>query len=207
MNGRTMTKGLAVADSLAVAAVSLMYVAFEALHVAKRWSFLTVGIAVAIYAAILIRRRTDSWADLGFRVDNLRSALIPFGGVTLVLSICLIAWAAATGQTRWSREMFLLLALYPVWALIQQAVFQGLLHRRLMLVIGSPSVQILAVASAFAMVHVGNARLVCLTFLAGTIWSLLYRRWPNLWLLAASHTILAALAYPLVLGDQPLSRL
>lgn len=32
------------------------------------------------------------------------------------------------------------------------------------------------------------------------------RRWPNLWLLAGSHTILAALAYPLVLGDAPLSR-
>ena len=52
-----------------------------------------------------------------------------------------------------------------------------------------------------------ECRLLALTFLAGIMWSLLYRRWPNLWLLAGSHSILAALAYPLLLGDAPLSRL
>jgi hypothetical protein len=198
---------MAIADLLAVAAISVTYVAFEALHVAKRWSFLTVGIAVAFYAAILIRRRTDSWADLGFRVDNLRSALIPFGGMTLVLALCLVAWAAATGKARWNPEIFILLALYPVWALIQQAVFQGLLHRRLMILFRSAAVQVLCASAAFAMVHIGNFSLALMTFVAGILWSLLYRKWPNLWLLAASHTILAGLVYPLVLGDRPLLRL
>jgi hypothetical protein len=159
-----MTKGTAAADSLAVAALSVVYVAFEVLHVAKRWSFLTVGIAAALYAEVLIRRRTDSWVDLGFRVDNLRSALIPFGGVTLVLAIGLVAWAVATARARWNRDMFILLALYPVWALIQQAVFQGLFHRRLMILVRFPAVQILGTASAFAMVHAGNVRLVLMTF-------------------------------------------
>lgn len=55
--------------------------------------------------------------------------------------------------------------------------------------------------------HVGNVALVGLTFAAGLAWSAAYRRWPNVWLLAASHTVLAALAYPLVLGDAPLARL
>ena len=49
--------------------------------------------------------------------------------------------------------------------------------------------------------------MVALTFVGGIMWFILYRRWLNLWLLAGSQTILAALAYPLVLGDAPLSRL
>lgn len=71
----------------------------------------------------------------------------------------------------------------------------------------APALQVLVTAAAFASVHIGNSTLVALTFVAGLMWSLLYRRWSNLWLLAGSQTILAALAYPLVLGDAPLSRI
>jgi membrane protease YdiL (CAAX protease family) len=76
-----------------------------------------------------------------------------------------------------------------------------------MVLLPSPTLQVLGTAGAYACVHVGTPTLVALTFVAGVMWSLLYRRWPNLWLIAGSHTILAALAYPLVLGDVPLSRL
>jgi membrane protease YdiL (CAAX protease family) len=89
---------------------------------------------------------------------------------------------------------------------VQQLGFQGLFHRGLVVLVPSPVVQVLLSAGAFALVHFGNPALLVLTFLAGVMWSLLYRRWPNLWLIAGSHTVLAALAYPLVLGDVPLSR-
>lgn len=201
-----MTKRIAIIDVCAVCGASLMYVALEALHVPKRWSFLAIGSAVALYAVILVRRGADSWRDLGFRADNLRPALLPFGGATFAAGISIVAWAVFTGRAHWDREVLILIALYPPWAIVQQAVFQGVLHRRLMVLLRSRALQILITASAFAAVHAGNIRLVGMTFSAGVLWSLLYRKWPNVWLLAASHTILAALAYPLVLGDAPLSR-
>ena len=90
---------------------------------------------------------------------------------------------------------------------MQQLGFQGLLHRALMVLLPSPVLQVLGSAVAFACVHIENLTLFGLTLMAGVMWSLLYRRWPNLWLIAGSHSVLAALVYPLVLGEAPLSRL
>jgi hypothetical protein len=206
-DARDTQKRIAIVDVSVVGGVSFMYVTLEALHVAKRWSFLAVGIALVVYALSVVHRRSDSWTDLGFRTDNLRAALLPFSTATLAAGLCIAVWAAVHGRAHWGREVFILLALYPAWAVAQQVAFQGLLHRRLTVLLRSSMLQVLITASAFAAVHFGNPTLVALTFAAGVLWSLLYRRWPNVWLLGASHSILAALAYPLVLGDTPLSRL
>ncbi len=198
---------VAVIDVAAVGGTSLVYVALEALDVPKRWSFIVVGIALAIYAIFLFCRRTHSLHAMGFRKDNLSAGLFPVGACTVVAAVGLVVWAVVRGRAVWGQEVLVLLALYPVWAVVQQLGFQGLLHRGLMVLVPSPILQVLGSATAFACVHWGNPTLFGLTFLAGVTWSLLYRRWPNLWLIAGSHTILAALAYPLVLGDVPLSRL
>jgi len=197
----------AIIDIAVVAGVCLAYVLLESLHVPKRWSFLAMGLALALYAVYLARRRTDSWRELGFRADNLRSGLLPTAAVTAVGAAALLGVGLWEKRTAWGPEALLLLALYPVWAIAQQLAFQGILHRRLMLLVRPPLIQVLVTAAAFASVHFGNRVLTGLTFTAGLVWSALYRRWPNLWLLAASHSILAALAYPLVLADAPLSRL
>ncbi len=197
---------IAVIDVAAVGGVSLVYVILETLDVAKRWSFAVAGLALGIYAIFLFRRRTHSLRDMGFRRDNLASALVPVGAFTIAAGIGLLVWGVTRGQTGWGKELLLLLVLYPVWALVQQLGFQGLFHRGLMVLVPSPVVQVLGTAAAFACVHWGNPALFGLTFVAGVAWSLLYRRWPNLWLLTGSHTVLAALAYPLVLGDNPLPR-
>jgi uncharacterized membrane protein len=184
-----------------------MYLGLELLKIPKRWSFLVAGMALAAYLTYLMLRRTHSWRDLGFRRDNLAASLLPIGVCTLVVGAGLVGFAAVQGRLVWRPAVLVLLALYPLWALAQQFAFQGLLHRGLKVLIHSPSLQVLITAAAFASVHVGNPTLVVLTFSAGIMWSLLYRRWPNLWLLAGSHSVLAALAYPLVLGDAPLTRL
>ena len=197
---------VAIIDVAVVGGMSLVYVALEALDVAKRWSFTVVGLALTIYAVFLVRRRTHSLYALGFRRDNLMSGLVPVGISTVAAGVGLVAWAIAHGGALWGKEVLILLALYPIWAIVQQLGFQGLFHRGLMALVPSPSLQVLGTAAAFACVHWGNPTLFGLTFIAGVGWSVLYRRWPNLWLLAGSHTVLAALAYPLVLGDIPLSR-
>lgn len=205
MDSRTLRR-IAIIDVAVVSGMALAYVTLEALDVSKRWSFTAVGLALVVYAIFLARRRLHSLRDLGFRTDNLLAGLIPVGIGTVVAGAGLVAWAVVRGDAVWGQEVLLLLALYPVWAIVQQLGFQGLLHRGLMVLLPSPALRVLGTAAAFASVHVGNHTLLALTFVAGVMWSLLYRRWPNLWLIAGSHTVLAALAYPLVLGDAPLAR-
>lgn len=202
-----MSKRIAIIDVAVVGGAALLYVALEGLDIPKRWSFVTIGLALALYAIYLARGRVHAWRELGFRGDNLAASAVPVGICTLLAAGGLVLWAATHGTVMWNRDVLVLLALYPAWAVVQQLAFQGLLHRGLMVLVPSPAVQVLVVAAAFASVHAGNPTLAGLTFVAGICWSLLYRRWPNLWVLAASHTVLAALAYPLVLADAPLSRL
>jgi len=200
------SRHIAIGDVTLVLAVSLLYLGFELLRIPKRWSFLLAGLALGGYVAYLVSRRAHSWRDLGFRRDNLTAGLLPVGVCTFLVGAALVGFAAMQGRIIWQPAVLVLLVLYPLWALAQQFAFQGLLHRGLSVLIPSSTLQVLITAAAFAIVHVGNPALFLLTFLAGIMWSLLYRRWPNLWLLAGSHSVLAALAYPLVLGDAPLSR-
>jgi hypothetical protein len=50
-----------------------------------------------------------------------------------------------------------------------------------------------------------NEALVALTAVAGTGWSILHLRWPNVLALGLSHGVLAALTYPLLLEGDPLA--
>jgi membrane protease YdiL (CAAX protease family) len=198
---------IALFDVALILGTAGVYVALEALSVPKRWSFAFMGIALLAYGLHVWRRGTDSWFGLGFRTDNLRAALVPIGTFTLIAAAGEVAFALAHGRSLWRSDLAFLLLLYPVWGIVQQAVFQGLLHRRLMVLIRLPFLQVFVTALAFAAVHAGNPVLLLLTFPAGLAWSALFRRWPNLWLLGLSHAFLAALTYPLVLGAAPLSRL
>ncbi|MBL9088594.1 MAG: CPBP family intramembrane metalloprotease [Planctomycetia bacterium] len=193
-------------DACVVAGASAAYVAAEALGVAKRYTYVAIGAAALVYVAYLVRRRPHTAHDLGFRRDTPRTGVRAVAVGTLGAALALVAWGLARGEAPWDGRVAWLLLLYPPFAAVQQAAFQGLLHRALRVLVGRPWGEVVGTAAAFAAVHVGNAALVGLTFAAGLAWSAAYRRWPNVWLLAASHTVLAALAYPLVLGDAPLAR-
>jgi hypothetical protein len=200
------TRRIAIIDVALVAGISVLYLTLELLHVPKRWSFLASGLVLGAYIFYVVVRRPHAWHELGFRRDNLAAGLVPVGLCTLLVGAGLVAVAAGQGRPLWQPTMLVLLALYPVWALAQQFAFQGLLHRGLSVLVRVPALQVLLTAAAFASVHFGNVTLLALTFAAGIMWSVLYRRWPNLWLLAGSHSVLAALVYPLLLHDAPLSR-
>lgn len=201
-----MPRKTAYFDVACVIGISLLYVGFEVGLVPKRWSYLAVAVFFAAFLAHVARRGADSWRELGFRLDNIFPSIKAVGLFTLIAGGAIIVWAVVEGRATWSRQVAILLTLYPPWAIVQQLACQGMLHRNLMVLLPSRTLQVLITSSAFAGIHVGNAPLVLLTFLAGVSWSLLYRRYPNLWILGASHTVLAALVYPLVLGDDPLSR-
>jgi len=203
LRGRHETRS----DLLFTAVLLAGYAAVELAGLPRRWPLVGLALALLLYGGLVVARRPRGWHELGLRADNLGRCAAPIGTVTALGALGILAWAAATGRSPWRADLAILLPLYPLYGVAQQTVFQGLLHRRLLGLLRSRPLAAVLTTLAFALVHLGDARLLVLAAVAGAAWSLLYQRWPHLWLLGLSHGILAALAYPLLLGDAPLGRL
>lgn len=204
--GATLTKRQALFDLALTLLLAAMYVLAENLSLPKRWILPALALVVAGFAILVSRRGNEALSDLGFSKCHLRQSALETTLFTLAASASILTYAVLTGSRVWMSSMALLLPIYPLYGLVQQGIFQGIVHRRLRLLLGKPWLCILLTSLAFALVHVGNSALVALTFVAGLFWSWIYARHPNLWPLGISHGFLAALTYPMVLGDNPLQR-
>lgn len=174
--------------------------------VAKLWSFAFMAVVMLLFVLVIVRRG-EGWREHGFRLDDLRASARAVGIGTAVGIVGLLLWAHFSGRALWQPGIAVLLPLYLPFGLFQAAVFQGVLHRRLQQLLPAPWQAVALTTAVFTLVHVGYGGLMALTAIAGLGWSLAYRRWPNVWSIGVSHAVLAALAYPLVLGDDPLARL
>lgn len=204
--GAILTRRQGLFDLVLTLLLAATYVVAENLSLPKRWILPAITLAMAGFALHVSRRGNETLADLGFTRSQLRRASLETALFTIAAAAGILTYAALTGSRPWLSSMALLLPIYPLYGLAQQAIFQGIIHRRLLLLLGKPWLCILLTSLAFALVHLGNSTLVALTFVAGFFWSWIYARHPNLWPLGISHGILAALTYPLVLGDNPLQR-
>jgi membrane protease YdiL (CAAX protease family) len=202
-----VTRKTAVRELIAVALAGAGYVVAELCQVPKRWILIGVGGALALYGLILWRRNQETWRDFGLRRDTFLDSAAAAGIWTLLAGVGIVVWARWREVSLWQPELIFLLPLYPVYGIAQQAVFQGVVHRRLRVVTGSRWMSILGTAVGFGAVHAGNWRLAGLAFAAGFVWSWIFSWRPNVWTLGLSHGFLAALVYPLVLGDNPLARI
>ena len=96
-------------------------------------------------------------------------------------------------------------ALYLPWALLQQFIFQFYLFPRWLRLVPVP-VAVALTALAFAAVHFPRWPVMLVTFVAGTVWALLYYRYRRLLPLAASHAVLGAALHYWVFGNDLLER-
>ena len=128
-------------------------------------------------------------SDLGFRLDNLRPALKD-------ASIFVLPLVALMGVHGWWTGYWNVKALgverfigLLAWGLFQEYLLQGYIHRRLIPIVRRPPVRELLVGLIFAAMHIPNPVLVPVTFASGFTFAILYRRHPNLWVLALCHAV------------------
>ncbi|MDD5522309.1 MAG: CPBP family intramembrane metalloprotease [Kiritimatiellae bacterium] len=98
---------------------------------------------------------------------------------------------------------WLVMALYPVWGLGQQFALQALITRNLRTFVPGLWSRILTASVIFSVAHFPNYWLMVLTLIAGVAFSWIYEKYRNLWAIGIVHGFLGALAYYLVLGDDP----
>jgi len=145
-----------------------------------------VGLSIT-FATHIIHRETPE--AIGLRLDNLPAALADAAVPTLPLVAVFVGYGLFRGE--WSTEVldaerFLRLL---SWGFLQQYLLQGFIHRRLNVLLDSNAARELAVAGIFALLHLPNPILVPVTFLAGYVFAVLYRRHPNLAVLALCHAV------------------
>ena len=197
---KTPSRKQAALDILVVAGCSLMYIAASLLGVPILWIIRLVVGVVGLYIIGVLRIRDDRWRDYGVRVDNLWAAGWRVGIWTALSALSIGVLSRALGTQLDGNEWFLALFLYPFWGLVQQFVFQGILHRALLVWIWNRNRACLVNSLIFAGVHIADLRVVGLTLVAGCCWSWFYQRWPNVWVLGISHGLLGGLAYRLLLN-------
>jgi hypothetical protein len=200
------TRREAAADVAVVVGLSGAYVAAALAGAPHGLVIPAVAGALLAYAGLVLARRGESPRDFGLAAPDMRRAR-PALAFTAIAAAALVLVGLATGRDLWRQEMAVLLPLYPLWGVVQQLIFQGVLHRRLATLLGPGWLPALLTAVFFAAVHAGDAKLVGLTLVAGVAWSFLFQLYPNVWILGLSHGILAALAYPLAVGKNPLLEL
>ncbi len=145
-----------------------------------------VSAAVLALAIASARIRGEGFREIGVRLDNLAPAL---RDAALVTAIPVVSLLAAGGGLPW----------LVLWGFLQQLVLQGFVHRRMNEAIRGDVAREVLTAAVFAACHLPNWRLMIATFIGGWIWSVLYRRHPNLLALAVAHAVSSA-AVSIALG-------
>ncbi len=200
-----ISRNEAVVDLSVVGVCSALYIGVSSFSLPIIPVIVVIVAILVAYDRLLLRHRNETPRDMGFRIDNWREAalwiLLPMLGLVVVIVVRAVTLGYVFPPALW-----LLLPLYPLWGLTQQFIFQGIVLRRLLILIDHRWIAIVLTAVWFSLVHLPDWRICLLTLAAGLYWSWVFLKCPNMWALGLSHGILAAVTYPLVLGENPVER-
>lgn len=155
-----------------------------------------VPVLLALYLGIGVSshiRRGETLANIGFRfhdvVPALRQALLFVGPLVLVVTAIGLALGTLRPpqwDARWTD-----VARWTAWVLLQEYGLLSFYYRRQGEILSGKWPPILAAAACFALFHLPNPFLTPVSFFAGVLSCWLYRRVPNVPVLALMHAILS----------------
>lgn len=153
-------------------------------------------LAVFILYSVL---RNHGFRELGFRADNLKNSLLWNLIFCMAGSICLYATYKA-GILR-AKNDHLLPYIYVAYILIlspvQEVVFRGILFAEMKRIRIMDHRLVLFISTlSFCFLHIiyRHPPMLIITFVSGLVWGLIYTKWPNIWGVSLSHSLLGALA-------------
>jgi hypothetical protein len=193
-------------EIVAVVATALLHPVFaDVLH--QRAAF--IGLALGgwtVYLGVWVGRERGTLKQMGLRREGVAPAFLAASLVAAaaLVTMGVIAQARQALVFRW--QMLLLLGLYPVWAMMQQLLVQGVFVRTVVAMgtgVWPKLVATVLAAFLFGAVHLPDMRLAAATCLLGAVFTLIYLRWRNLWPLGLYHGWLGVFFYYWVLGRDP----
>lgn len=143
----------------------------------------------------------------GFRKDNFKSQfllLLPYAALCAVL---FILFALYKGNNILNWHIIPVFILYPIWGIIQQLLVVGLVAGNLqdLKKYSIPKyIIVCSTAVLFGAIHYPSTMLMAATFVMAIVYTLLYLKEKNIWVLGIYHGSLGALFYFLVLGKDPI---
>ena len=148
-----------------------------------------------------------NFEDIGFRLDNWYGSFKILVIFTLItMPILYIVWQYFFPVNNYFYKEYSFwekLVTYPLGMLCQQYIFLAFFFRRYRDIF-SPHTNIAIFFSAltFAMVHIPNPPLVIFCFGAGIVWAGTYNKYPNLFTIAISQSVLAIFVTSILLAYQ-----
>ncbi len=149
-------------------------------------------LAAIVWIAVVTCISFDGWRTIGLRVSApLRSVWIV--GAALTLAAVSVATAARLNTLHLPDSTVLFIQRYwgyAIWACLQQFLLQDFFLLRLLRLLPTKTVAVIAAAFLFALAHLPNPILTPITLLWGFASCLLFLRYRNLYPLALAHAIL-----------------
>jgi len=159
------------------------------------------------YIIYLSKKYDNALGYFGLRKTGLKETLkviLPISAVALLVFVALGVW---TEKLLFSWHIIPILLLYPIWGTIQQFLMIGLIASNLRDLQDKINLStfgiILTVAVLFSIVHYPSYELIAGTFLLALLYTWVFLRYRNLWVLGFFHGWLGCLFYFLVLGRDP----
>lgn len=163
-----------------------------------QYRFHTSFILMAVFILYSFLRR-HNFHELGFRADNLKDSVL----WNLVFSAAGAIGLYATYKAGFlrARNDHLLPYVYAVYVLflgpVQEVVFRGIMFAELKKIrINDYRWAIFVSTISFCFLHLiyRHPPMLVITFVSGLAWGIIFTKWPNIWGVSLSHSMLGALA-------------
>lgn len=180
----------------------------------KTKSYISIGglvmLLMLLSAVFLKFTVVKDLSVVGFRTDNFGDTLLPLVIFNAIGVVVLFAMRFKKKKFKVLSWLLSLVLLYLIFGLIQQIFFQAIFADTLNRLLGDKAYVVIFSTLFYSSFHWGwetrQIRLGFLTLFAGAVWTMIYLQSPNIYLLAASHAILASLYYFIVHPYDILSR-